>query len=303
MDALRSLLNTVEAAHWKALLSTASSIILILILAIIVRAIAHRMIRAFREAVQRRADELGRAQRIETIGRTLRYITTVVIAIVAGTLILGVLGISVAPILAAAGVAGIAVGFAAQSLIKDYFHGFFFLLEDQIRQGEVVQIAGVGGVVEAMTLRYVRLRDFDGHVHFVPNGEIAAVTNRTRDFAQAVIRIGIAYREDTDEAFAVMREVGAELRADPTLGPNLADDIEIIGVDEWGDSSVNLVARLKIVPPIQQWTMRREYLRRLKKAFDARGIEIPFPHLTVYAGELKDGSAPPFRVAGLLPQQ
>jgi len=303
MDELRSFINMFEAAEWKAFFSTASSVILILILAVIVRAIAHRLIRSFREAVQRRAEDPGRAQRIETLGRTFRYITTVVIAIVAGSLILGELGISVAPILAAAGVAGIAVGFAAQSLIKDYFHGFFFLLEDQIRQGEVVQIAGIGGVVESLTLRYVRLRDFDGHVHFVPNGEITAVTNRTRDFAQAVIRVGIAYREDVEEAFEVMREVGRELRADATLGQNLADDIEIIGVDEWGDSSVNLVARLKIVPPIQQWTMRREYLKRLKKAFDARGIEIPFPHLTVYAGELKDGSAPAFRVSGLLPTQ
>ncbi|HSH07844.1 MAG TPA: mechanosensitive ion channel family protein [Burkholderiales bacterium] len=303
MDELRSFVSMFEAAEWKTFLSTASSVILILILAAIVRAIAHRLIRSFREAVQRRAEDPGRAQRIETLGKTFRYITTVVIAIVAGSLILGELGISVAPILAAAGVAGIAVGFAAQSLIKDYFHGFFFLLEDQIRQGEVVQIAGIGGVVESLTLRYVRLRDFDGHVHFVPNGEITAVTNRTRDFAQAVIRIGIAYREDVEEAFEVMREVGRELRADAALGQNLADDIEIIGVDEWGDSSVNLVARLKIVPPIQQWTMRREYLKRLKKAFDARGIEIPFPHLTVYAGELKDGSAPAFRVSGLLPQQ
>jgi small conductance mechanosensitive channel len=292
-----------EASEWKSLLSTALSIVLIVVLAIIVRALAHRLIRTFREAVQRRADDPGRAQRIETLGRTFRYIVTVVIAIVAGSLILGVLGISVAPILAAAGVAGLAVGFAAQSLIKDYFNGFFLLLEDQIRQGEVIQIAGIGGLVESMTLRYVRLRDFDGHVHFVPNGEISAVTNRTRDFAQAVIRIGIAYREDVEEAFEVMREVGRELRADATLGQSLAADIEIIGVDEWGDSSVNLVARLKIDPPIQQWTMRREYLKRLKKAFDARGIEIPFPHLTVYAGELKDGSAPPFRVSGLLPSQ
>jgi len=303
MDALRSFITVFEAAEWKSFLSTALSIVLIVVLAIIVRGLAHRLIRTFREAVQRRADDPGRAQRIETLGRTFRYIITVVIAIVAGSLILGVLGISVAPILAAAGVAGIAVGFAAQSLIKDYFNGFFLLLEDQIRQGEVVQIAGIGGLVESMTLRYVRLRDFDGHVHFVPNGEITAVTNRTREFARAVIRVGVAYREDADEALAVMKEVGRELREDPEFGPNLAEDIEIIGVDEWGDSSVNLVCRLKIVPPIQQWTMRREFLKRLKKAYDARGIEIPFPHLTVYAGELKDGSAPPFRVSGLLPSQ
>jgi len=303
MDELRSFMNLFEASEWKSFLSTASSIVLILVLAAALRAVAHRLIRSFREAVQRRADDPGRAQRIETLGRTFRYIVTVVIAIVAGSLILGVLGISVAPILAAAGVAGIAVGFAAQSLIKDYFHGFFFLLEDQIRQGEVIQIAGIGGLVEAMTLRYVRLRDFDGHVHFVPNGEITAVTNRTRDFAQAVVRVGVAYREDVEEALAVMKEVGHEMRKDPVFGPNLADDIEIIGVDEWGDSSVNLVCRLKIVPPIQQWSIRREFLRRLKHAYDARGIEIPFPHLTVYAGELKDGSAPAFQVKGLLPNQ
>ena len=301
MDELRSFFGLFDAAEWKTFVSTTGSIMLIVVLAAIVRAIAHRLIRRFREFVQARADDLGRGQRIETLGRTFRYITTVIIAIVAGSLILGELGISVAPILAAAGVAGIAVGFAAQSLIKDYFNGFFLLLEDQIRQGEVVQIAGVGGLVESMTLRYVRLRDFDGHVHFVPNGSITEVTNRTREFAQAVIRVGVAYREDVDEALAVMKEVGRELREDPVFGPNLAADIEIIGVDEWADSSVNLVCRLKIVPPIQQWTMRREFLRRLKKAYDARGIEIPFPHLTVYAGELKDGSAPPFRVSGLLP--
>jgi len=301
MDELRSLLDVFEPSEWKTFFSTATSILLIVVLALVVRSIAHRMIRSFREYVQRRADDAGRGQRIETLGRTFRYITTVVIAIVAGSLILGELGISVAPILAAAGVAGIAVGFAAQSLIKDYFNGFFLLLEDQIRQGEVVSIAGIGGLVESITLRYVRLRDFDGHVHFVPNGEIKAVTNRTRDFARAVIRVGVAYREDVDEALAVMQQVGRAMREDPVFGPNLAEDIEIIGVDEWGDSAVNLVCRLKIEPPIQQWTMRREFLKRLKKAYDERGIEIPFPHLTLYPGQLKDGSAPPLHLVSQTP--
>jgi small conductance mechanosensitive channel len=301
MDALHSFIGMFESSEWKTFFTTASSIVLILILAVIVRAIAHRLIRTFREAVQRRAEDPGRGQRIETLGRTFRYITTVVIAIVAGSLILGTLGISVAPILAAAGVAGIAVGFAAQSLIKDYFNGFFLLLEDQIRQGEIVQIADIGGLVESITLRYVRLRDFDGHVHFVPNGEIKAVTNRTRDFARAVVRVGVAYREDVDEALAVMRQVGRVMREDPVFGPNLAEDIEIIGVDAWGDSAVDLVCRLKIVPPIQQWTMRREFLKRLKKAYDEHGIEIPFPHLTVYPGQLKDGSAPPLHVVSQVP--
>lgn len=277
-------------------------IALILIAAGVLQGVASRLIRTFRQLLERRRDA-DQQSRIQTLGRVFRYVAAVVIWLVAGMLVLGELGISVAPVLATAGVAGIAVGFGAQSLIKDYFNGFFLLLEDQVRQGEVIDLGGQAGLVEEVTLRFVRLRNFDGHVIFVPNGEITVVKNLTREFAQAVVRVGIAYREDVDEAFEVMREVGRELRADPTFGANLADDIEIIGVDEWGDSSVNLVARLKIVPPIQQWTMRREYLKRLKKAFDARGIEIPFPHLTVYAGELKDGSAPAFRVSGLLPQQ
>ena len=276
-------------------------IVLILIAAIVLQSVASRLIRTFRTFMERR--DPGQQSRIQTLGRVFRYIAAVVIWLLAGMLVLGELGISVAPVLATAGVAGLAVGFGAQSLVKDYFTGFFLLLEDQIRQGDVVDFGSQSGVVEEVTLRYVRLRNFDGHVFFVPNGEIKVVKNMTRDFAQAVIRVGIAYREEVDEAFEVMKEVGKEMREDPVFGPNLAADLEIIGVDEWGDSSVNLICRLKVVPPIQQWSIRREFLRRLKHAYDARGIEIPFPHLTVYAGELKDGSAPAFNVKGLLPKQ
>jgi len=276
-------------------------IVLILVAASILQSVATRLIRGFREFLEKR--DPGQQGRIQTLGRVFRYIAAVVIWLLTGMLVLGELGISVAPVLATAGVAGLAIGFGAQSLVKDYFTGFFLLLEDQIRQGDVVDFGSQSGVVEEVTLRYVRLRNFDGHVFFVPNGEIKVVKNMTRDFAQAVIRVGIAYREEVDEAFAVMKEVGKEMREDPVFGPNLAADIEIIGVDEWGDSSVNLICRLKVVPPIQQWSIRREFLRRLKHAYDARGIEIPFPHLTVYAGELKDGSAPAFQVKGLLPKQ
>jgi len=295
MDVLRSLLELFEVSEWKALASTATSILLIVILSLVVRAVAHRLIRSFRQYVQQRTGDPGRANRIETLGRTFRYITTVVIAIVAGSLILGELGISVAPILATAGVAGIAVGFAAQSLIKDYFNGFFLLLEDQIRQGEVVKIADVAGLVEAITLRYVRMRNFDGHVQFVPNGEIKVVVNLTREFAQSVIEIGVAYREDAEAALAVMMEVGQAMRADPVFGPKILADTEMIGVERWDDSAVILRVRLK-VQPLEQWNVRREFLKRLKKAYDERGIEIPFPHLTIYPGQAKDGSAPPLRV-------
>jgi small-conductance mechanosensitive channel len=301
MNTLLHYFNALDA-DTKIAVTHGVRIVLILIAASILQRVASRLIRSFRAFLERRrgADQQNR---IQTLGRVFRYVAAVVIWLVSGMLVLGELGISVAPVLATAGVAGIAVGFGAQSLIKDYFNGFFLLLEDQLRQGDVVDLGGPSGSVEEVTLRYVRLRNFDGHVIFVPNGGITTVKNMTRDFATAVVKVGIAYREDVDEAFEVMKQVGRELRADPALGANLADDVEIIGVDEWGDSSVNVVCRLKVVPPIQQWAMRREFLKRLKKAYDARGIEIPYPHLTVYAGALKDGSAPAFNLKGLLPTQ
>jgi small conductance mechanosensitive channel len=203
--------------------------------------------------------------------------------------------VSIAPILATAGVAGVAIGFGAQSLIKNFLSGFFILLDDQVREGDVVKVAGIGGLVEEVTLRYVRLRDLEGHVHYVPNGEITVVTNRTREFANAVIEVGVAYREDPEEAFAVMRELAEAMRADPIWSDRIAGELEVLGVEKWGDSAVVLRARLRVVPPIQQWNVKREYLKRLKKAFDERGVEIPYPHLTLYAGVGKDGSAPAFR--------
>jgi small-conductance mechanosensitive channel len=272
-------------------------ILVILVLAWVLQALAGRLIRLFRQYMARRLARVDEAARIDTLVRVFRNAAVVVIFVVAGTLILNELGISVAPILATAGVAGVAIGFGAQSLIKDYFTGFFLLLDDQVRVGDVVEIAGKGGLVEEVTLRYVRLRDMDGHVHFVPNGEIKLVTNRTREFATPLVEIGIAYREDPDEAFAVMRAVAAALRADPEWKERVVEDLEVIGVERWADSALLLRARLRVVPPIQQWNVKREFLKRLKKAYDEHGIEIPFPHLTVYAGQLKDGKAPAFPVA------
>lgn len=280
----------------KAFSVQAGRILAILVAAWILQALARRLIRLFRLYMSRRSagDQVAR---IETLARVFRNAAAIVIVVVAGMLVLNELGISIAPILATAGVAGIAVGFGAQSLIKDYFNGIFLLLDDQVRVGDVVEVGGKGGLVEEVTLRYVRLRDMDGHVHYVPNGEIKLVTNRTREFATPLVEVGIAYREDPDEAFGVMREVAAALRADADWKDRIAEDLEVIGVERWGDSAVVLRARIRVVPPIQQWNVKREFLKRLKKAYDERGIEIPFPHLTVYPGQLKDGSAPPLQVA------
>ena len=285
-------------AGWGPALRSSLNVLIILILAWAALIVVSRGIRRFRDYMETRARDGEGAKRVGTLCRAFRYLGSVVISVVAAMLVMNELGISIAPILATAGVAGIAIGFGAQSLVKDYFAGLFLLLEDQIRQGDVVQIAGIGGQVEEVTLRYVRLRDFEGHVHFVPNGEIKIVTNRTRDYAQALIEVGVAYRVDTDEAMAVMREVGREMRADPEWAPRLLDEVELVGVERWADSAVILRCRFKVVG-IEQWNVRREFLRRLKKAYDARGIEIPFPHLTLYPGEAKDGSAPAFRVKSL----
>jgi small conductance mechanosensitive channel len=197
-------------------------------------------------------------------------------------------------------VVGVAVGFGAQSLVKDFFSGFFILLENQVRVGDVVTVGGRGGLVEEVTLRYVRLRDYDGNVHFVPNGTIDVVTNSTLDFAYAVVDVGVAYREDVDDALGIMRRVAEDLRKDALFGLKIQQEVEVVGVERWADSAVILRVRFKVLP-IEQWNVRREYLKRLKHAFDEAGIEIPYPHLTLYPGRSKDGSAPPLVVAPAAP--
>ncbi len=267
-------------------------ITVILVVAWILTAVLQHAIRSFRIRLAARMEDREAAKRAETLGRVFRYLVAVVVTLLAGMLVLGELGVSVAPILGAAGVVGLAVGFGAQSLVKDYFTGFFLLLENQIRQGDVVKLGDHSGLVEEVTLRYVRLRDYDGRVHFVPNGQVTTVVNLSRGFAQAVVDVGVAYRENVDEVMAVMREVAEELRADPDFAPRILDAFDLAGVDRWDDSAVVIRGRFR-VQPLEQWTVKREYLRRLKYAFDERGIEIPYPHITVYAGQPKSGEAPP----------
>ena len=234
-------------------------------------------------------------KRLETLRSLVRVALKITVFTISLTVILGELGIKIGPILAAAGVVGVAVGFGAQHLVQDVISGFFIFLEDQIRVGDVIEIAGKGGVVEGITLRMVVLRDLAGNVHYVRNGLIEVVTNMTKDYSRYVFDIGVAYREDVDEVFAVIREVDAELRADPAFAHHILEPIEILGLDQFADSAVIVKARTK-TRPIKQWDVAREFNRRLKKAFDAAGIEMPYPHLTLYLGEDKAGSAPPLNV-------
>ncbi len=295
MEALLASFGLADHVNLGTLTQSAIHILIILIAAWALKLFANKGIRTFRIYMENRSRNGEDKRRLETLGRVFRYIANVLIIAIAGMLVFTELGISIAPILATAGVLGLAVGFGAQSLVKDYFTGLFLLLEDQIRNGDVVQAGGKAGLVEDITLRHVRLRDYDGNVHFVPNGHIDTVTNMTREFSFAVIDVGVAYREEIDEVFSVIREVSSEMRADEQFKDIILEDVDLAGVDNWGDSSVIIRLRFKVAP-IQQWTVRREFLRRLKKAFDERGIEIPFPHLTVYAGQLKDGSSPTFRL-------
>lgn len=265
-------------AGLPAYLATPARVLLILLLAGIALRLVPRAISRVRRAVEARQESAEDGRRVQTLSRVIRYVVTVAVTVVAGILILGEFGISVAPILGAAGVVGIALGFGAQSLVKDYFTGFFLLLENQIRVGDVVEAGGKSGVVEELTLRYLRLRDYSGNVHYVPNGIISVVTNMSLGFAQAVIDAGVAYGEDIDRVVAVMRQVGEELRRDAAFSAKILDALEVAGVDRWADSAVVIRCRFKVVP-LEQWNVRREYLRRLKMAFDREGIEIPFPHV------------------------
>jgi small conductance mechanosensitive channel len=261
-------------------LDTPARLLLILVLAGIALRAIHRIIPHVRETLASRQENREDGQRIRTLSRVIRYVLTVAVTVVTGLLILGEFGVSVAPILGAAGVVGIAIGFGAQSLVKDYFNGFFLLLENQIRIGDVVDAGGKAGLVEELTLRYLRLRDYSGNVHYIPNGQITVVTNMSLGFAYAVIDAGVAYGEDIDSVIEIMRTVGNEMRHDPAFAPRILDEIEIAGVDNWADSAIVIRCRFRVAP-LEQWTIRREYLRRLKLAFDREGIEIPFPHVKV----------------------
>ncbi len=234
-------------------------------------------------------------KRAETLASVIRHVLNVVILLLAAMMILGQLGVEIGPILAAAGIFGLAIGFGAQSLVKDVINGFFILLENQIRVGDIIEIGGVTGQVEKINLKITILRDALGNVHYIPNGTIDRVTNKTKDFSRYIFEIGVSYNENVDEVMEVIREVDQELRGDPDFQESIENPIEVFGVDQFADSAVIIKARTTTKPG-KQWGIAREFNRRLKHAFDRRNIEIPYPHLTLYMGQGKEGDAPPIRV-------
>lgn len=233
-------------------------------------------------------------RRADTLTHVLRDVARVFILAVGTMMILSEIGIDLKPLLAAAGLGGLAIGFGAQSLVKDVISGFFILLEDSISVGDIVEVAGVNGVVEEVKLRTITLRDVSGNVHIVPNGIVDRVKNMTKGYSYSVLDVGVAYRVDVDRVMAVLIEIAEELRTDPLYAPEILEPLEMLGVDRFDESAVIIRCRLK-TQPSQQWRIGREMNRRIKKTFDAKGIEIPFPHRTIYWGQ-------PGQVPGALAQ-
>ena len=262
------------------------TLLLFLILNIILKyglkALEHFISKKLLADIKETREELDK--RIRTLISILRKIFYLILWGIAVMIVLSQLGINIGPIIATAGVLGLAVSFGAQSLIKDFISGLFLILENQVRLGDVAIINGTGGLVEAINLRTIVLRDLSGVVHIFPNGSINTLSNMTLGWSGYVFDIGVAYKEDTDRVSGIMYEVLENMRADEKYGPMILEPLEIFGVNDFADSAVIVKARVK-TKPIKQWEVAREFRRRLKKAFDAHGIEIPFPHTSIYFGE------------------
>ena len=235
------------------------------------------------------------SQKRKTFVPLLRTALVTASYFIGAVVILEQLGVNVAPILAGAGIVGLGVGLGAQSLVKDLINGLFILVMDMINVGDWVQLGDKSGLVEFIGLRAVTIRDLHGSVHIIPNSTIETVTNMTKGFSRYVMDVGVAYREDVDEVMNILREIGREMQVDPVFGPDIIEPLEVLGLNEFGDSAIIIRARVT-TKPMKQWTIGREFNRRIKKIFDLRGIEIPFPHQTIYMGEPKQGNAPPLHV-------
>ncbi len=221
-------------------------------------------------------DALERVKRARTLGSVVRNATTALVSGIATLMVLRELKVDIAPVLTGAGIVGLAVGFGAQTLVRDIITGFFLILENQVRVGDVAAINGTAGLVESINLRTIVLRDLEGIVHVFPNGAINTLANRTKDYSYYVIDLPLSYYDDVDRAAALVRVTGAELQAEPAFAPFILEPIEVLGVDGFTDWAVQMKVRIKTVP-LRQWDVGRELRRRLLKAFRAQGFSVPFP--------------------------
>ena len=262
-------------------LSSGIRVVLIGFGMILLLSLSKQVITRFRRVYEGSFPGPAQVKRVDTLTHVVRDVARVFILVVGSMMILSEIGIDLKPLLAAAGLSGLAIGFGAQSLVKDVISGFFILLENSVRVGDVVEVAGVAGVVEEVKLRTITLRDLSGNVHVVPNGIVDKVKNMTKVYSYYLFDVGVAYRENVDEVMAVLKEIAEELREDPAFNADILEPLDMLGVDQFANSAVIIKCRIK-TNPMQQWRIGREMNRRIKNTFDAKGIEIPFPHRTIY---------------------
>lgn len=257
-------------------------IILLVLLAFAANRFAGSVIRNAEHEIASGDDikSIERRKRLQTVGGTLRRFFSILIWTAATLMVLRELDVDITPVLTGAGIVGLAVGFGAQTLVKDIISGLFLIAEDQVRLGDIAEINGIGGAVEEINLRTIVLRDLEGVLHYIANGEIRTLANKSKDFAYYVIDLGVGYDDDTDQIVEVVKDVARELMLDPVYAASILEPLEVLGVDAFKASEVTLRFRIRTLP-MKQWDVGRELRRRIKKAFDAKGIQIPGPQMTV----------------------
>ncbi|MBW2177686.1 MAG: mechanosensitive ion channel [Deltaproteobacteria bacterium] len=286
----------VDALGWldtplgKQLAESAFSIIAVMVLALIFWEAVNTGVERYLTQTDTEGNVVERSARIRTLLPLFRKVVFTVLAVMVSLIVLSELGIEIGPLLAGAGVVGLAIGFGAQTLVKDVITGLFILVEDTIAVGDYVEVGGHSGTVESLSIRTIQLRDPAGNVHTVPFSEVGTVLNYTKDFSNVVLNIGIAYRENVDEVMKVIEDLGREMAEDQTLGPDIIRPLEVQGLQSLDDSAVVIRARIRVKAGTQ-WGMKREFNRRMKNRFDELGIEIPFPQRTITFGEDKEGNA------------
>ena len=287
-------------AAWQWLVTSGPRLAIILVVIFILYKVARKIPHRILKRKQKITDEEYR-KRAETLSDVLSLAFGILIVVVGAMIVLGEIGVSMGPIIASAGILGLAIGFGAQNLVQDLISGFFLLLDDQVRVGDVVETAGKSGLVEQVGLRMVVLRDLAGNVHYIRNGHVDIMTNMSKEYSRYVFDIRVAYREDLDEVMDLIRRVDEDMRQDKEYGPNVLSPIEILGVNELSDTGVVVKARTT-TKPVMQWYVGREFNKRLKKSFDEAGIEIPYPHRIVSFDRDKADWAAPVRVENVTPE-
>lgn len=273
---------SIDAAVWTRIWQTAAVLAGGAVVWLIVRFAINRWSDRARERLESTGDlkDRARGQRLGTIAGSMSTAALIVVVVVAVLMGLAVWGIPIAPMVASLSVVGIAVGIGAQSLVKDVIAGLFVLIEDQYAVGDVVELAGVSGTVEELRLRTTVLRGLDGSVYHVPNGEVRVAKNVTHDYSRLVIDVSVAYEESVDRAMSVVADEARSMAADPDWDERIIEEPIVLGVEELAESGVTIRVLLT-TDPDERWTVKREFLRRIKNRFDAEGIEIPYPHVTI----------------------